>query len=107
LVGYGLFSEAGSLFSNLNPATSPSMRNAPIEVTSVPSASSGPLQATDYFLWALQRVYTKGEDRFLSLLWPRISLIVDVDDCRKSVKGRYYTRADPLTVEKIKKVPGI
>lgn len=81
--------------------------NAPIEVTSVASASSAPLQAVDYFLWALQRVYTKGEDRFLSLLWPRISLIVDADDRRKSPAGRYYTREDPLTAGTIKKEPGI
>lgn len=81
--------------------------DAPIEVTSVAAAASAPLQAVDYFLWALQRVYTKGEDRFLSRLWPRISLIVDADDRRKSPAGRYYTREDPLAAEKLKKEPGI
>ncbi len=81
--------------------------NAPIEVTSVPSSSAGPLQAVDYFLWALQRVYTKGEDRFLRALWPQVSVVVDVDDRRKSPAGRYYTREDPLTAESIKKEPGI
>ncbi len=81
--------------------------DAPIEVSCVPSAASGALQAVDYFLWALQRVYTKGEDRFLSMLWPRISLIVDADDRRKSQAGRYYAREEPLTAESIKKEPGI
>jgi len=81
--------------------------DAPIEVTNLASAASGPLQAVDYFLWALQRVYTKREDRFLSPLWTHISLIVDVDDRRKSFTGRYYTRDEPLTAESIKKEPGI
>lgn len=81
--------------------------DAPIDISCVPSSESGTLQAADYFLWALQRVYTKGEDRFLAPLWPRISLIVDVDDRRTSMAGRYYTREDPLTAESIEREPGI
>lgn len=81
--------------------------NAPIEVLCMPSEASGSLQAVDYFLWALQRVYTKGEDRFLAALWSRISLIVDVDDRRHSSAGCYYSREKPLTSEAIKKEPGI
>ena len=38
------------------------------------------LQITDYCLWALQRCYEKGEDRFLKAIWPKVSLIRDVDD---------------------------
>lgn len=81
--------------------------NAPIDVTCTASMRSGALQAVDYFLWALQRVYTKGEDRFIGLLWPRISLIIDADDRRKSVTGKYYSRDEPLTAEEVKKEPGI
>jgi len=45
--------------------------SAPIEVMSLNSAESAGLQAADYFLWALQRVYTKGEDRFLKTWWSK------------------------------------
>jgi hypothetical protein len=38
------------------------------------------LQITDYCLWALQRCYERGEDRFLKAIWPKVSLIRDVDD---------------------------
>lgn len=82
--------------------------DAPIEVSCSSSATSGPLQAVDYFLWALQRVYTRHEDRFLRLLWPRVSLVVDVDDRRKSQAGRYYSGDNILTSDAIqKKEPGI
>lgn len=43
--------------------------SAPIEVASMNSTESAGLQAVDYFLWALQRVYTKDEDRFLKAVW--------------------------------------
>ena len=52
-------------------------------------------------------IHPRGEDRFLALLWPRISLIVDADDRSKAVTGRYYTREQPLTAASIKKEPGI
>lgn len=82
--------------------------DAPIEVSCTPSSTSGPLQAVDYFLWALQRVYTRREDRFLQLLWPRVSLVVDVDDRRKSPAGRYYSGDNILNSDAIeKKQPGI
>lgn len=81
--------------------------DAPIEVVHADSSASAPLQAVDYFLWALQRVYTKGEDRFLRLLWPKVSLIVDADDRKKSQSGVYYNTERPLTAELIKKEPGI
>lgn len=81
--------------------------DAPIEVACVPSTESGSLQAVDYFLWALQRVYTKSEDRFLGLLWPKISLVIDADDRRKSKAGCYYSSKRPLTSTALKKEPGI
>lgn len=52
----------------------------------------GALQATDYFLWALQRFYEKGEDRYLSYLWPLFRLVRDLDDTRRHPYGEYYTQ---------------
>ena len=60
------------------------------------------LQAVDYFLWALQRTFEKHEDRYLELLWPQCSLVVDVDDNRKAGYGAYYTRQKPLTAAALK-----
>jgi hypothetical protein len=80
---------------------------APIEVTACHSADHPCLQAADYFLWALQRVYTKQEDRYLRFLWPRVRLVQDVDDRRTSPVGVYYREQNMLTAETIKKEPGI
>jgi hypothetical protein len=60
------------------------------------------LQAVDYFLWALQRTFEKREDRYLALLWPQCSLVVDVDDTRAAEYGAYYTRQKPLTAAALK-----
>lgn len=60
------------------------------------------LQAVDYFLWALQRTYEKREDRYLELLWPQCSLIVDVDDKRAAKYGVYYTKEKPLRAAALK-----
>lgn len=54
------------------------------------------LQAVDYFTWALQRLYEKGEDRFLSYLWPAVHLVQDIDDKRQAGYGMYYTQKKPL-----------
>jgi len=54
------------------------------------------LQIADYMLWALQRCYEKGEDRFLRALWPKISLIHDVDDPNGKRYGTFFTRKSPL-----------
>jgi hypothetical protein len=80
---------------------------APIEVTACQSADHPCLQAADYFLWALQRVYTKGEDRYLRFVWPRVRLVQDVDDRRTSQYGVYYRGEKMLTALSIKKEPGI
>jgi hypothetical protein len=60
------------------------------------------LQAVDYFLWALQRTFEKREDRFLQLLWPQCSLVVDVDDTREAEYGSYYTKQKPLKAAALK-----
>ncbi len=50
------------------------------------------LQAVDYYLWALQRLFERGEDRYVSLLWPTFRLIIDVDDRRFATYGTYYNK---------------
>jgi hypothetical protein len=71
---------------------------APMSVyPSIPPECGG-LQATDYFLWALQRFYELREDRFIDLLWPAFHLVYDLDDTRYAPYGVYYTQKKPLTL---------
>jgi hypothetical protein len=59
------------------------------------------LQAVDYFLWALTRMYINREDRYINLLQPSIRLIMDIDDTRKNIKGEYYSQRNPIALAKI------
>ena len=72
---------------------------APIEIVPAKSSEVPCLQVADYFLWALQRFYERGEDRFMNLLAAKVGLIHDVDDTRKSGAGAYYTKSNPLTLD--------
>jgi hypothetical protein len=77
--------------------------DAIIHVRAMPSHQHAGLQVTDYCLWALQRLFTKGEDRFLSLIWQKVGLIVDADDTSEKPCGTYHTRKrPPLDVQKMK-----
>ncbi len=61
------------------------------------------LQATDYLLWSLQRLYERGEDRYLDYVWPLVRLIRDSDDISTRVAGMYYTqdlKLDGVALEK-------
>lgn len=86
--------------------------DAPVHVvSSTPSQHAG-LQAADYFTWALQRLYEKGEDRYLNYIWNSVHLIQDIDDKRVAGYGVYYTQKKPLTAaalewRKQNKTPGI
>jgi hypothetical protein len=60
------------------------------------------LQIIDYYLWAVQRLYEKGEDCYFMRLQNDYSLIIDLDDKRKKQHGAWYTRKNPLTLEKIR-----
>lgn len=73
-----------------------------LDVKPVHPTAEPALQATDYFLWALQRTYERREDRFLELIWPLCSLIIDVDDTREAKYGVYYTRKKPLRAAALK-----
>ena len=77
--------------------------DAAIHVRAMPAHQHAGLQVADYCLWALQRLFTKGEDRFLSLIWSKVALIVDADDVSEKPYGTYHTRKrPPLSAENIK-----
>lgn len=80
--------------------------NVTIEVVPASPIHEASLQAVDYFLWAVQRTFEKHEDRFLRLLWPQCSLVIDADDSREKGYGRYYTRQRPLTAAALKEAEG-
>lgn len=69
--------------------------DAAIHVRAMPSYQHEGLQLADYCLWALQRLFTKGEDRFLSLIWNNVGLIVDADDVSEKPYGTYHNRKRP------------
>jgi hypothetical protein len=60
---------------------------------------SGGLQAVDYFLWALQRLYEQDEDRYWETIRSRVKVVYDRDDTRTASYGVYYTSEKPLTRE--------
>jgi hypothetical protein len=77
--------------------------DATIHVRAMHAHQQAGLQLADYCLWALQRLFSKGEERFLSLIWPKVGLIVDADDISEKPYGTYHTRKrPPLTAEGIK-----
>lgn len=80
---------------------------ATIQTIACYSRESAGLQAADYFLWALQRLYERDEARYLEYLWPLFRLVRDLDDTRRYRYGEYYTQKKPLTLAARKKLPGI
>jgi len=70
-----------------------------------PSQYAG-LQVIDYHLWALQRMFERGEDRFFHLLAPAYRLVMDLDDTRNKPYGEWYSDSNPLKLKKIKPVAG-
>lgn len=69
---------------------------APIAVYAASSVERIELQAVDYYLWALQRAYERGEDRYLQLVWPQVHCVWDCDDTREDKAGVRYTKEKPL-----------
>ncbi len=59
------------------------------------------LQVIDYYLWALQRLYERGERRFLELLRPGYRLVMDLDDKRSKPYGEWYSDSNPLHPRRI------
>ena len=68
-----------------------------IEVVAAGPPRCPGLQVADYLLWALQRLYERGEERYIDLLRPAFRLVHDIDDTRAARYGVYYTKRKPLT----------
>ena len=68
-----------------------------ISVAATTPSAHGGLQAVDYFVWALQRLYERAEERYLAYLWPAVRLVHDMDDTRERGSGTRYTQNKPLT----------
>ncbi len=81
---------------------------APIEVVASIPVNDPSLQAADYFLWALQRLYEKQESRYWEFVWSKVSLVYDIDDVHNHAYGEYFTQRNPLTFEAFQqRKPGI
>lgn len=80
---------------------------APIDVVATSPPKCPGLQAADYLLWALQRFYERGEERFVALSWPIVRLVHDIDDKREAAYGAYYTQKRPLTAAALEGRQGI
>lgn len=57
------------------------------------------LQAVSYFVWALQRLYERGEDKDVTTLWPAFRCVHDIDDTREKESGMYYRQGHPLNAK--------
>lgn len=80
---------------------------APIDIVPAAPQEAPGLQAADYFLWALQRMYERGEDRYVELLWPAFRLVHDLDDTRETRYGVYYSQKKPLRLAALEGLSGI
>ena len=69
---------------------------ARIDARQASAAHEPALQAADYFLWALQRHYKRGESRFVQLIWPKVGLVLAVDETTVAPYGACYTKKKPL-----------
>ena len=58
------------------------------------------LNIADYFCWAIQRVFEKGEIRYYNYLKEKFSLIIDLyDQTKYKNRSNYYTPQNPLSAE--------
>ena len=71
----------------------------------VPGGAAQRLQACDYFLWALQRFYERGEERFLGAMWQQFVEVIDLDLPAPKQRGKprantvIFNEEHPLTLE--------
>lgn len=72
----------------------------PVDITSAYPSESAGLQVVDYYLWAMQRMYEKGEERFFRALEPQYRFTMDLDDKRNKPYGEWYP-AHKLNPKKI------
>ena len=71
-------------------------RNVSIDVASGYPWDTAGLQACDYFLWALQRFYERGEERFLEAMRPKFVEVFDMDLDAPRQRGVTFTKENPL-----------
>lgn len=71
---------------------------ADVDIRSSTPAHSGGLQAVDYYLWALQRLYERDEDRYIELVWPQVGEIHDLDAIEDGRRGVFYRKGKPLNL---------
>ena len=80
-------------------------RPKPTEVVCAFPKDHAGLQAVDYYLWALQRFYERGETRYLDYVWPQTLEIIDLDAPPQKKRGRardefvVFNKEHPLTLE--------
>ena len=101
-----LLETASSLMTQQQNISADSVPNVSV---ATPKEHAG-LQAVDYFVWALQRLYERDEKRYLLYLWDAFRLVHDIDDTRQTIDGVCYTQKNPLTVDTLrerKESPGI
>ncbi|NQY79034.1 MAG: DUF3800 domain-containing protein [Candidatus Caenarcaniphilales bacterium] len=108
-----VFAARGKTFSNdsLDVALNKAMRNCfnshGIKNESENQITKGELddyiglQIVDYCLWTLSRLYERKEEQFFELVRNKFSLIQDMDDTRKADYGVYYTKGNPIYLNKI------
>lgn len=70
-----------------------------------PSDAAG-LQVVDYYLWAVQRLFERGQPRYFITVAGAYHRIIDLDDKRAGPDGTVYDADNPLTLDKIKPVAG-
>ena len=75
-----------------------------VNVREAEPSTIGALQAADYLLWALQRLYERREERYIQYVWPLCHLVHDIDDQRINRYGVYYTQKSPIELGKLKEL---
>ena len=88
---------APDLLQNQSNSPKDVLTDVSLNVSAATPKEHAGLQAVDYFIWALQRFYERGENRYLAYLWQAFGLVHDIDDTRKANYGVYYTQNRPLT----------
>ena len=75
--------------------------NKPTTIDIALSSNVIGLQVVDYYSWALQRLYERGDDQFFLPLANHYSIIKDLDDRRLKGYGEWYSKSNPLTLKKL------
>jgi uncharacterized protein DUF3800 len=77
-----------------------------IEIQPMYPTSHAGLQAVDYYLWAVQRMYERADSEYFEKMRQAYRLIMDLDDKRRTSYGEWYTDGSVITPEKIMLVGG-